>query len=262
VIPIVRESYKAMVSRGLILACLLAMPACDAVFKLNPPAVDAPSGVTTFDGLIARYPLDELSSNTSADVISQHDVQCAGSRCPTLTEGRHGMALLFDGVDDHMRAAPTTDFVTLSFTVAFWLRIDRTPDPLVGFVAALSYSTHGTPFDGWAAFLDLSNGKLDFDSTHEPMQSVPLYGQNVWAQGWHHVALRWDGVTMKKSLLIDGAVEMTVSLMPVVLDAAGPITFGADINLDVANFFLQGALDEVQIYDRPLADDEVLMLAQ
>jgi hypothetical protein len=78
----------------------------------------------------------------------------------------------------------------------------------------------------------------------------------VTADTWHHAAITFDGSTYR--LYLDGIERTSTAISGEATD--GDLAVG--ISKDLSSFPFRGALDEMMIYRRPLADNEIYALAQ
>ncbi|HLL65166.1 MAG TPA: LamG domain-containing protein, partial [Micromonosporaceae bacterium] len=174
--------------------------------------------------------------------------------------GDSNTAAQFDGVNDYMQA-PTTSLPVgaAARTVETWF---KTPGIAVGqFRQALfSYGSHPTAGQQFAAWLE-SGGtqiKLSANSTSDRTFTFP---SNFNDNGWHHVAVTYDGTTVK--MYVDGVAgtggSAAVTLNTVV-DAYG-FTVGriapGRSNLSTQSYF-NGTLDEVAFYNTAMSPATVL----
>lgn len=185
--------------------------------------------------------------------------RCVGDGCPTATPGPVGMALRFDGVDDRVEVAdhPKLRFET-GMSVSLWATSDGLPGTSIVF---------GKPFEGNdrnSYEMYLSSGRLqhlrwsmDADEGLEGNVFIPTPFTNP--DTWFHLVGTWDGNTL--IFYVDGE---EVGQRPQVSTAYDehPVTIGGDLIDFTPAHFWTGAVDEVRMYDRPLAPDEVQALYQ
>ena len=215
-----------------------ALTGCNLVFPLEDVA-RGPVASYAFEG-------DVLADSSGRD----HHGSCAFDNCPLPVAGRVGFGARFDG-DDVIDVPYDPDFMTSDgLTVTVWIRLD----PVTGgcAVSKLYGATNG---NAWQLCLQ-DNGLAFFFSAG---------GEGVSASAgdtseWHHYALRWDPKAEFKSLWIDGLVVAGLA-SPLPNDDTR-IVFGADRNDGAASDWITGALDEIQIFDRALAPDEIVALAE
>lgn len=193
------------------------------------------------------WPLDEGTGQQVEDATAQgfRGTLVGG---PTWATGMNGSALTFDGVDDHVRI----DFrgQLSSFTVAAWTRGQAAPGsgPSSGPVhrnAAFQINwDHPDPaFRGAVA---LSVGGNWYSASFGPLQ----------ANTWYHLTGTYDGETLcayTNGVLV--ACNTRPSGPPIVDDTA--LTLGRHA---LAESFFRGSVDDVRLYDRALAAEEVAAL--
>jgi hypothetical protein len=74
---------------------------------------------------------------------------------------------------------------------------------------------------------------------------------------WHHVAMAYDGATLR--LFVDGVLKDSRNASGDIVASPSSFLFG---NTERGRGFFRGAIDEVRIYDRALSEDEVRAHAQ
>ncbi len=154
-------------------------------------------------------------------------------------------ALNFDGTDDRITIADNVAFdFSGGFTAEAWVNPD-----IYGVQTYLSqYNTNQESF----AFVLLNSGRIEFTittdgSTDEYFESTIGVGTGKWS----HVALTYDGSTMRA--YINGVAAGTKSLSGTMFNSTAPIEIGARNN---AHFF-NGNIDEVRIWTRVLSETEI-----
>ncbi len=247
-----------------------SMAGCNLVFPLSSDPVDArvdgPTDTaadtrSSIPGLVAQYPLDDLSASTTLDVSgSDHHAVCSPVSCPMLiSTGRHGGALHFSGSQVLRITSQGTSFDLPAFTIAFWFRIDSIPNSNVSTMVALPLSDLGNNANPWA--LSVMSNTTQFDTAHADNNPYLLEGGILTTNEWHHVAGIWDGQT--KKLAFEGAIVNTiVPASPYIPGPSASGVIGADVNAGQAGFHFTGDLDDIQLFDRALEDAELILLAQ
>jgi hypothetical protein len=207
------------------------------------------------DGLVAYYPLDTITHRTTPDTAGGHTAICE-SQCPFPTTGHVQGAMQFTA-QERLYVPSTPDLNTTSgFTVALWMRMDASNN---GFLCPATKAVGPDQQNSWTVCMNADTlyfATSEANSVRE-LDSVSLIPPN----GWHHVAIRWDGTV--KWILIDGVVDAT-NTASTEFDNR-PISIGADQDFDGnAGFFagFPGAIDELRIYNRALSDDEIATLAR
>lgn len=155
----------------------------------------------------------------------------------------------------------------LDFTSAMSLELWVKARPVPGrdeFVVLRKASDFGTAVGhvgstGYLLYGRTASGALRWHIGHGAGQSSFVEGAtNVLDNNWHHVVATFDAArpSGQLALYVDGALDG-------VADALGPITTNAEpVFVGLAEYWrpLDGALDEVRLYDRALAPVEVASL--
>ena len=80
--------------------------------------------------------------------------------------------------------------------------------------------------------------------------------QSTWSQDvWYHVVFTWQDTTL--SIYVDGELNNTAACTSGINSTANTIYLG---NHTTANVGVNGAMDEVRVYDRALSATEVKLL--
>jgi hypothetical protein len=205
-------------------------------------------------GLVAHYPLDEVSGTTVPDASGNgYDGTAVGN--PVYVEGPSGLgtALEFDGTGSQYVDLGTFNpsETTGQLSVSLWAKWNGLTSFWQGLIG--KRDTWAADEMMWQIEANQTEGTLGFFREG----SSPSDGDPVLPIGeWAHVAATFDGTTAK--FYFNG--QMT---------GQGAFSFGSD--RDAALQFgacqangdnpFNGALDEVRIYDTVLSDAEVLELA-
>ncbi len=193
------------------------------------------AGATLPAGLLAGYGLNEGAGPTASDA-SGNGLTASVSGATWTTSGQFGGALSFDGVND----LATTSAATLgsAFTLTAWV-----------------FNPTNTAWETLLAIgatrdLYLAGGVLSFYDG----ASDRAFGAAIPTNSWQHVALSYDGATLRAYL--NGAPRgnaLAATLAPV---SAG-IRIGSWIFNGSNTDFFGGRIDEVQIYGRALSAAEI-----
>ena len=210
------------------------------------------------DGLLGYWKLDEGTGTTAADVSSYgYDGTLNGG--PAWITDTASAVDFYDPYALHLDRSPadyvdipgTTDIDNLQeLTLSVWVRLDTTPgDVNMRFItlrnekAVLRYKdTGGT--GKLQFYMDIGGGLQNFEVNH------------TWATGtWYHLAGTYDGGTMR--LYVNGVEQ------PGAVSAAGLVGTGDGVYLgwSGSDGALDGALDDVRVYNRALSGTEIQSLA-
>ncbi|HUS28621.1 MAG TPA: LamG domain-containing protein [Kofleriaceae bacterium] len=213
-------------------------------------ALDAPPG------LIAWLPLDTLTTTTPDISGHAHHATCAGASCPLSIAGHRGGGMRFDGVDDELRIAGTSDLQTSAgFTIVVWLRVAAFPTTMR---ACLAQKMLGTmTFDSWELCVE-TDGRLFFYSASDTVDlSITSVGP-YQLDRWHQITIVWDG-NMKR-MYEDDAILAGSSNQMISFDG-NDVVLGRDYDGGSPLSEFAGDLDDFQIYDRALSVPEITQLA-
>jgi hypothetical protein len=200
-----------------------------------------------------RFEEDEIDG-TVIDEVGLHDGACDADQCPLVIEGAVGKAAEFDGIDDIVRVALSDLLVVdAQITVALWVRIDVADEEFRTFAS----KAYGAMVDDtWE--LGLAGTEIQFILMVTPLEFESVGSGAAPLATWVHAAGVWDGEVIR--LYLDGALIGETVATEIVQDDHD-ITLGAGNDFGTDQNFLDGALDEVRIYRRALAEDEIAALA-
>jgi hypothetical protein len=247
----------------------------------GPNGVQLPDNATTDSGYVAGNVnmsgnvllahLNEASGTEFADSSGKTNKgSCAGAGCPTMGgDGKFATAAEFDGIDDQISisSSPSVN-VTSAVTVEAWIYPKAMPNFSEG-AGIVSKGNNGNdaryelltvatlPVGANAAFFRLTN-----HGTVDPVDGVTkpyIYGGNMPLNAWSHVVGSYDGSVM--SLYVNG---IQVASQPAtggsITTDNNPLFIGVRQNQSgsTGKSHFKGKIDEVAVYGRALAPDEVL----
>ena len=205
-----------------------------------------PPGTPGLEG-IHRWPADEGSGNTAADVVDDADLTLFGDA--TWVPGKVGTALGFGGTGYAQTDAPVVD-TTGNFSVAAWVKLNATGG---GFETAASQDGASSS----AFFLQYDGGANKF--AFSTVAGRAYANTTAQAGQWYQLVGVRDAAAGTYTLYVNGEQQGTSSQC--LGDAStGPFAVGrAKYNGNNVDFF-RGAVDDVRVYDRALSADEVAQL--
>jgi len=214
----------------LVMLCILVVgPAWSALAGLDP-------------SLVAWWSFDEGAGTVAVDGSGNgNDGTIEGG--PAWVQGMLGTALDFEGTNSYV-AAPHIPFDSRSFTQAMWINPQLTNNEEVVFAQVQTNATNTSLHyriwgDGRVRMGFYSN---DLDTT----------AGTVEAGNWYHVTFWYDFENQNRRIYINGEIAAEAGAGPY-LGASGETRIGQWNN----NQWFNGMIDDVQVYDRPLADAEV-----
>jgi hypothetical protein len=245
-------------------ALLVLVAACgrygfDATANADSPAITADADTS---GLVAEWAMESVAGDVVPDLTGHgHDAVCstAAMSCPTVTAGKHGNALRFDGVNDHLTVANAPDLETMTaLTVTAWIWVDSVTAGQTGCFVNKPLGTGDANswqscMNGMQQVLFYSNTSIaaGVDGLYTNPNSLPL-------AAWVHIAIRWDGTF--KTIWVNG-LDLIGDPSTLTFDS-NDIVIGYDMDFGAPSVPFTGIVDEVRIYNRALSDSEIALLAQ
>ncbi|MFI1886660.1 LamG-like jellyroll fold domain-containing protein [Streptomyces jumonjinensis] len=208
----------------------------------------------------AQWALDDISSATEA-AGSAPEFPAAMVGGPVVGEpGALGTAVAFDGVDDHARSDLPAVSTDIGFSVSAWAKPSRTPDGAGVVVAQAGNHVSGfelyysKAYDRWVFGQYAADGP-----TAGPIRAMAPQAGGVAIGEWTHLVGTYSSTTKELSLYINGVLAgkapHTTSW-----DARRGLHIGAGSYGGSLKSFFPGAVDEVQVFDKPVTASEVTRL--
>lgn len=197
---------------------------------------------STDDGLVAEWHFDEGSGTTVTDSSGNgNDGTIHGA---TWTTGVSGTALTFDGVDDCTECSLNSALAN-DLTIELWMKSNYQSSNQDDQRRMLDLGTSSSR--GFQLCID-SEGFLLIDNTGGPDSEAPT--SSLYNDGnWHHVAGVREGSNYH--LYVDGIYKTSTG-------GTIPSYNYAYIAKIAENWgYFEGTIDEVKIYNRALASDEI-----
>ena len=208
----------------------------------------AVDGFTGTNGLVAAYGFDASAGVGVADSSGEENDGVASGAA--WTEGRHGNALSFDGTDDYVEVPDSSSLdITGDLTLSSWVKVDEID---TGRWQSILFKERG------------SNGSysLDAETSSDPLATFGI-NDGAWTRAyasasvdedeWAHIAGVWNGDWLL--LYVNGDLVDAVAGSGI-LSSDGPLRIGGT-DVFGGNRHLDGLIDEVRVYNRPLSQHEV-----
>ncbi len=207
-----------------------------------------PRNFTVDSNTVALWHFNEGSGNITQDASSNGNDGVLKNNVTWIT-GIDGNALRFNGVDNYVEVPDSSSLqITDAFTLEAWIQVedilsDSTVDTLIGKDHQYAFGIGDTLFPRNIAF--------GFEN-----QTPNICDPTGWCDGngpvpfneWHHVAVQYDGQTMKTFL--DGQLQNQYSAQFTIPGAPTPLAIGARIIFlpeSGPTAFFKGTIDEVRI---------------
>lgn len=204
-------------------------------------------------GLVARWRLDESEGETAAEDINGYTGQLYGEPQWMPGWGRYQGALSFDGIDDYVEAVGFKGISGgASRTCSAWINTNKPTREII------SWGNNSSSGTKWVVRVDES-GALRTEVYQGYIVGTTLINDGEW----HHIAvvLNDDGspTVGEIALYVDGRREN----IRVVLEQQVNTAVHGDMRIGVYHEelrYFNGMIDDVQIYNQPLAEDEIARL--
>ncbi|MFF1609027.1 LamG-like jellyroll fold domain-containing protein [Amycolatopsis sp. NPDC058278] len=206
-----------------------------------------PAGTPGIDG-IAAYPFDENTGTSAKDIVGSHDATLVGGAA--WTAGKNGSALAVNGSGQYADTGAALVNTEGSYSAAAWVKFNAVGD---GFQTVVSQDGDSNS----AFFLQYSGADhrlaMSFVGTRALAPTAPEPNR------WYHVVGVRDAASGTLKLYVDGQLAATKS---VCLGEAstGHTVIGRGKYGGGPVDYLNGAVDQVHVYDRALSDADVSAL--
>jgi len=244
-----------LISAG-ILALLIS------AFFLYPKIIKA--DITT--GLVGYWKFDEGSGTTAADSSGNNNTGTVNGGA-AWTTGKLNQALSFDRANDYVNAGSASSLDNIEttgsgLTVSAWI-----------YARSYGYGNNGmivskgsANMNGhWRFMFAGAANYLIFVKDYSGANDLYLYVDfpASYFNIWKHVVVTWDGSTSASNIhiFINGVQAATKSSSDgvggKVSDASNFLAIGAADDYGSGNYFFDGLIDEVRIYNRALSASDV-----
>ncbi|MFI1534063.1 LamG-like jellyroll fold domain-containing protein [Streptomyces anandii] len=210
----------------------------------------------------AEWKLDEAAGATQAEgTAGDRTLDLQGN--PALgVPGVKGTAVSLDGVDDYLVSDIPTVNTASGFSVSAWAKLDKVPDSAA--VIAAQPGNHAPGFelyyskayDRWV----FNQYSADADGA-TPVRAMQAAAGGVKAGEWVHLTGTYSSSSDEMKLYVNGALAGTTSYSTA-WDARRGLQIGAGSYNGGPGSFFPGTIDEVRLFDKPLAASEVTALSK
>ncbi len=203
------------------------------------------------EGLVAYWPFDEGQGETAIDASGNgNDGTLSGGA--TWVAGQIGGALQFNGSNAYV-TAPHIPFDNRSFTIALWVN----PGGLSGQQSVFSQtesrntnlSLHLRLCGPGASYGPIGGLRMGFYSNDLDTPTDVIENNN-----WYHLTCTYDYDSQVRRIYLDGELSAEGTGAAPFLGATGDTIIGS---WDGTEEYFNGMIDDVQVYSRALAENEV-----
>lgn len=258
--PSVAESrYFRVVNFVLPVLCLFVCSYCRiavAAAEKEKPAAK---------GLVGRWRFDEASwtgaKKEVKDSSGKGNHASARGGCKT-GDGISGRCGKFDGNNDYIELANTSDLNPSRITVMCWFNAARGTLEDQKFIVLKSHLSHTDPYYQYGLGLmhraGASKSAYFILAVNGKYHGCTMRNSPYEYDKWHHLAGTFDGKTMK--LYLDGRQVASKPAPGKISSYNSPLLIGACGNLGKSEkYCFKGKLDEIAVYNRALTTKEILM---
>jgi hypothetical protein len=209
---------------------------------------------TSRASLVAWWRFDDGSGTTAAD-SSGNDLDGTLEGGAQWVNGKIGDAIQFNGSNARV-VAPYIPLDNRSFTITMWV------NPVLYTGEQVVFSTGLTGSDNTDMHLRIGgpgSGNVPPGGVRMGFYNNDLDtpGGLILENNWYHITFWYDFANRNRRIYIDGEMEAEGSASPYLGTSSDTI-----IGAWGSGQWFQGIIDDVQIYDTPLTEDEILVVMQ
>jgi hypothetical protein len=224
---------------------LLILAACGG--GGGSPAVIPETCINVPSGVVSWWPGD----GNANDIVGSNDGTLQGGAMFS-TGGQVGSAFLLDGINDFVDfGTGVGNFGTADFTVDLWVNFDTLAGEQV--LIEKYIETFGPSRTGWGITKLISDQLQLYGTGPDTIVTVSPPG-GLAANTWYHIAATRQGNTFRLYFNGGEVASATVSLN---LDSTASLKIGHRAPPDPSGFFLDGLIDEVEVFNRALSPSEI-----
>ncbi|WP_437115673.1 LamG-like jellyroll fold domain-containing protein [Streptomyces griseoviridis] len=206
------------------------------------------------------WQMDEAAGASAAQGAAPNRAAGLRGGATPGVSGAKGTAVSFDGVDDYaVTDIPTVD-TTTGFSVSAWAKLSTMPDG-----AAVIAAQPGNYAPGFELYYSKTYDRWAFnqykaDSADAGIaRAMQASAGGVKANAWTHLVGTYSATYDELKLYVDGTLAGTTTYDSP-WDARRGLQIGAGSYSGRPGSFFPGAIDEVQVFDKPLSEGEVTRL--
>jgi hypothetical protein len=211
---------------------------------------------TLSNGLVGYWPFDgnDISGTSAIDRSGQGNNGTL-TNGPTVTEGRSGQGLSFNGSNQYA-TVPDSAALDIGTATTFSVWVKPTTTTFTGGSAIVFRKWSSGAEDKYVSLTD--GGNIGFYLYNAFGGSELIATSSFSANAWTHIVGRYDGSVAE--IYANGIKVASKSASGDVADGAGVLTIGRNPD-GLVNYF-PGSIDEPRIYNRALSASEIWDLYQ
>jgi hypothetical protein len=227
-----------------------------AGFAVTSSAQTVPNYVPS-NGLVGWWP---FNGNAVDESINTNDGTVNGATLIADRFGSNGKAYIFDGVDDYIDINNSTSLANVpDLSISAWVKLTNINTNDAGIVTKWFFSNNivcnNSSFDSYMMAI-FNNSYISSTNVNtmagNNVSSNLIYFDNVW----HHLVFTHDQLIGGK-FYIDGSLVATQNTTGAICPSTNNLLFGADNYQGSIYRYLNGALDDIGIWNRALTPSEI-----
>jgi len=216
-----------------------------------------PIPVLASANLVGEWKFDECSGNITYDSSGYSNDGTRYNFTDGWVTGKYGCGLEFDGIDDYVNIPESSSlrFGFGNFTVEAWVKLSEVQPKTFAFII----SQHDPE---WLRYFHLSpayEGEVWFAVSNDSLESQEVVSTTqVFDNQWHYIVGVREGINethVNHKIYVDGNLENEDTFLN--MNATNPdipFTIGSEIGQE---YWTNGTIDNVRIWDGALADEEI-----
>lgn len=212
-------------------------------------------GYIPLNGLQAWYP---FSGNANDLGPGAYNGTVTGASLTTDRFNASNCAYNYNGVNNYVTVADNVAFRPQNFTISSWVTFSSTPNNYHLIIAKNAGSgspesidmNYAASYNGW--FCNIGTPSLNGPFLISP------YSVNVGA--WYNLVYQFDDANDVQRIYINGVFTASSVVNTSVGYDTQPWTFGMEYEGGTPNFFFDGKIDDIGIWDRILSPEEILQV--
>ncbi len=245
-----------------VVLCLGEVALCSGAQQTGIPSLKTPRlpalrrEIPTPRYLVAHLPLtgnaNDVSGNGNHGTVN-------GARLTADRFGRADRAYRLDGVNDHLALPNERNFDLTSFTIAMHVKVSTLPTPphptSPGKYTLISKGESGGNFTlSLTKWEGVSYGSVSYSQRALNGTWTSGSAGTISLNRFHHIAVTGEGAVLR--LYLDGQLKLEkTNVAPRFLNDT-PVLIGRSAGFVSPNWF-KGIIDDVRIYNRALAPQEI-----
>ncbi|MGD2049641.1 MAG: GDSL-type esterase/lipase family protein, partial [Chloroflexota bacterium] len=211
--------------------------------------------------MISYWPLEETSGSDFQDIFDGNDAYCESGHCPDFATGLVGGALDFNGTDDFLRV-PDDDSLDWasddSFSVELWAKLGPNDCNTRNKVMIGRDNRPGGVH--WWLGCNVADKAAMMNLIDTSDHGAAVAGTTpINDDQWHHIVAVRDESSDENRIYVDGVLEGTTSYdYGAGFDATTTLGIGYMAYTGTPDYYYNGLLDEVALYQRTLSESEIL----